>query len=307
MIWPQANQPPHLMVQGKFTSGTQSQDGYTALAIRLYETHETLRISEALYSILFLLAASAISAVLYIKKPERLTEIVAVLCLLSAFYWLYFQSLLQGIYLSQGTYGFLDYNQGTYYKMLALQIEKGSWGVPGGPIADWAYYNGTNYLYFGPFPALVWLVIKRATLTPPTFSELTLICAIINLEAFYILIRKSTKHFEMGEEERLWSRSLFLVVYGLGPLYYMAGRYFIYETAIIFGSTFMIASLILFTDYLFLSSPQMSRKSSLLFLSSACLCLAFLVTPQSHCRLSASCRSGFVQETRAPQVTVPCT
>ena len=269
MIWPQADQDPHLTVQSKFQRDTQSGDGYPPLAIALYETHEAERVTAALPSIALLFAASVVSAILCVRKPERFNELVAVLCLLSAFYWIYFHSL------SQGTYLFQDYRQGAYYKTLALQIEKGSLGVPGGPTADWAYYKGTSYLYFGPLPALIWLALKKVIELPPTFSELTLICSIVNLAAFYVLIRDIAEHFNLGLGETLWHRLLFFVLYGLGPLYFLAARYFVYETSIVFGSTFLISSTILFLRYW--NEPNLAggRKSLLLFLSGSCLALAF--------------------------------
>ena len=272
MIWPQANQSPHLMVDNTFTSETEARNGYVVLAIRIYRFHEVRRMHEASASIILFLVGCAVAAALYLRRPERLLELILVCCTLSAFYWLYFHSV------SQGTYRLMDYNQGIYYRALAEAFARGHLGVanPPGGGSDWALYKGTYYLYFGPVPALSWAVFaclgKLASLEA-TFTELTLLCAIANLLAFYLLITRLSAHFELAQ--RLWIRMIFLIVYGLGPLYFMAARFLVYETAIVFGSTFLILSSISLIEYVNLKGNHARYRSSLLLSSAICLSLAF--------------------------------
>jgi hypothetical protein len=272
MIWPQAKQSPHLIVDNTFTSETEARNGYVVLAIRIYKFHEVSRTHEASTSIILFLVGCAVAAAMCLRRPERFLELILVCCILSAFYWLYFHSV------SQGTYRLMDYNQGIYYRALAEAFAHGHLGVanPPGGGSDWALYKGTYYLYFGPVPALFWAVFaclgKLASLEA-TFTELTLLCAIANLLAFYLLITRLSAHFEL--RQTLSIRMIFLLVYGLGPLYFVAARFLVYETAIVFGSTFLILSSISLIEYVNLKGNHARYRSSLLLSSAICLSLAF--------------------------------
>jgi len=244
---------------------------FTLFLVNLFSFYALSHIGEACFSIVFFGVLFAAAAYVYLRKRQNFVELFVLLFLLCFFYWLYFHST------SQATYQFLDYKQGQYYRMLAGAFAKGSLGVVGGPPWDWCIYNNTNYLCHGPLPALVWApfgVLGRLTSTAMlTFTELTLVCAITNLLVFYIMIRQLSRRFNVGNQ-MLWPRILFFLVYAFGPLYFLASRYFVYETSIIFGSTFMIVSFILFIEYL-RPCRGASGKSSVLLLSSASLCLAF--------------------------------
>lgn len=229
------------------------------------------RLAGVLGSVALLVVIFVAGAFLVVRKPENATEILGVLITLSLFYWLYFHSV------SQGTYQFLDYHQGSYYDSLASQLQSGQigWINNGMPWADWAFYDGVNYLYFGPFPAILQLFIADLSQVTVTFDELTLIFSVANLIAFYVLLQTVAKAFKFDSKKTRWMRILFLVVYALGPLYFMAGRYFVYETAVIFGSTFLVFAAVSFIHY-YNSHMSTTRRSVFLALSSLLLCLAFL-------------------------------
>lgn len=150
---------------------------------------------------------------------------------------------------TQGTYVLQDYRQGSYYTQLALQFQHGSLGLPNFVGGDWAEYKGTYYLYHGPFPALVWLFFKTY-FRELSMSFLSLAMLIVNLFLFYRLARKVASYTGIDDKKSMLMSFLFLVLYGLGIPYYLAGKMFVYETSITFGSTFLLGALLLFLSFI---------------------------------------------------------
>jgi len=276
MVWPQADQPYHLTVSDTFHLNDMAMNGYTAMAIQppegsgsVDQLHVERRFMEAMVSILFFALLFTVVTLLAVRRPDNFVEAFSVLCLLCFFYWLYFHSS------SQATYHFVDYCQGTYYKDLAHAFESGHLGVPapdGSVPPDWSPYAGTNYLYFGPLPAVFWVIVESLHVEM-TMSELTLLFSIVNLIVFYIFMRNVTEYMGLGVSWTQAARLVFTGVYGIGPLYFLSSTYFVYQTAIIFGSTFLLLSSILFFAYL---NSQTSHKHVAIFASSLCLSAAFL-------------------------------
>lgn len=150
---------------------------------------------------------------------------------------------------TQGTYILQDYRQGSYYSQLGTTFEKGQLGINDMIGGDWAESNGKYYLYHGPFPALVWLFIKTYLLEV-SMSFLSIFLLVVNLTLFYFIARKISFFAEFEEKKAIIARFIFLFVYGLGIPYFLAGRLFVYESSIIFGSTFLLGAVFLFMYYL---------------------------------------------------------
>jgi len=222
---------------------------------------------QVLVSVVFVSIISIAAIIIVVSKPKIGSEVFLVLVTLSLFYWLYFHSV------SQGTYQFFDYNQGSDYDLLTGQLQVGQLGLVGGPWGDWTFHDGVSYLYFGPFPAIVKLLVDQ--IWTVTFDELTLVFSVINLAAFYILLRVVTRSAMRNSRKTTWGRALFFWIYAIGPLYFLSGRYFVYETAVIFGSTFLIFGFTSFLRYYY-SRESTSRRAPFLAISSMLICLAVL-------------------------------
>jgi hypothetical protein len=238
----------------------------------LVPSYAPTNLAKGALSIVLFVLMLGIAIAFYLRKHERAFELVTVLLVLSLFYWLYFHSS------SQGTYQFVDYRQGSYYDELARELRSGALGVTiegNRAIADWSFYKGVNYLYFAPFPAIFQILIASIFGISTTFDELTLVLSITNLAALFILMRDIAKYFRLNGNRTLWLRMIFFLVYGFGPLYFLASRYFAYETAIIFGSTFLILSTIVFLRY-YNMSRRFATEVTLLAISSLLLSISFL-------------------------------
>lgn len=198
-----------------------------------------------------------------IKRNISLDFLIFIFILIF-FSWSYY------FFCTQGTYKFHDINQGYYYRELASVFEKGKLGIPGNqPGADWSYYNGVNYLYYGPLPVILWLILKHVFNIITTFSKLTLIFSVINFIIFYVLLVDMVKYLKI--KKNLFIKYIFLILYGFGSLYFLSARYLVYETAIVFGSTFMILSFLIFVKYLNYEGNSIVKKITLLFTSSISL------------------------------------
>lgn len=234
------------------------------------------------------------------KKPTIRIETVIVFFLTLFFGWMYWHDS------TQATYQLIDYRQGAYYKALALQFEKGLLGTKDMIGGDWLHYNGWYYLYFGPLPALLWLLLKHTGITF-SFTALTLIFSVINLLLFYSLLSSIT--FQIGIEEKKATpfRIGGFILYATGPLYFLSARYFIYETAIVFGSTFLILALIFFFKYWNSRSTSLLRLGMVLFICGffmACVVLTRInlilaVVPMLGCILWKELRThGIIRDIR---------
>lgn len=212
-------------------------------------------------SIVLFVVMLGIAILICQSRHEGAFETLTILLALSFFYWLYFHSS------SQGTYQFLDYRQGAYYDELAKELRSGTLGITnnGQPMgADWSFYGGVNYLYFPPFPSILQKAINLIFGITVSFHELTLVFSILNLALFYVLLRDLSSYFDLGLVRNLWIRLTFLLAYGFGWLYMLASRYFVYETGIIFGSTFLLSSTVMFLRY-YNAKPRSSVGSKALF------------------------------------------
>ena len=198
-----------------------------------------------------------------------IVESALFLIILIFFSWSYY------FFCTQGTYKFYDVNQGTYYHQLASAFEKGMLGIPGsGPGADWSFYNGVNYLYFGPLPIVIWLFLKNGLHINLSFTQLTLVFSIINLAIFYWLLTLIHKYLFFKKNFYL-QKIIFFIIYGLGSLYFLSARYLVYETAIIFGSTFMMISFLFFFAHFNTKGKLIVNDIILLFFSGIALVLSF--------------------------------
>jgi hypothetical protein len=177
---------------------------------------------------------------------------------------------------TQGTYQLIDYRQGTYYKALALQFEKGLLGSPDLIGGDWLHYKGMYYLYFGPFPAFLWLLLKNIGIAT-SFTALTLFASVLNLVLFYIVLAKISKQIIVNKLNLLWFRLVAFILYGFGPLYFIATRYFIYETAIVMGSTLLLLVVLAILPY-WIGEKQTVLRKSVLFVIAGLLLSAVLLT-----------------------------
>lgn len=204
------------------------------------------------------------------SQKSVVLEVCIVMLIIAIFAFLYIHSN------TQGTYQFKDYRQGVYYKELALQFEKGSLGLPSFIGGDWSEYKETYYLYFGALPPVLWLLLKNVFHITISFSAMTWAFSILNLSVFYILLLQLTKILNWRFQSTHGIRILALIVYGFGPLYFNARRYFIYETAIIIGSTFALIAAYFFLRYVFFRKEELVSKVILLFSSTLFLSLAFL-------------------------------
>lgn len=181
---------------------------------------------------------------MFIQKISKVFrwELGLVAVLTVFFGWLYWHDSTQGTYLLN------DYRQGTYYQALALQFEKGLLGSKDLIGGDWLSYHGWYYLYFGPLPALLWLALKHLGINT-TFTALTLLFSVINLLCVYSLLSFLAVDLKLNRNRALLFKLLAFVLYALGPLYFISARYFIYETAIVMGSTFLLLAVIVFYRY----------------------------------------------------------
>ena len=203
------------------------------------------------------------------NKKNILIKFTVFFLLFVFFSWSYY------FFCTQGTYKFYEFQQGTYYHALALAFERGMLGIPNnGPGADWSYYKGVNYLYFGPLPVVFWFIFKYVFHILISFTKLTLLFAIINLFCFYILLIITNK-FIFPKSTPFFLKILFFSIYGLGPLYFLSARYFVYETAIIFGSVFMVVSFLLFFLYINYKTRSIIKDAVLLFFSGVFLAFSF--------------------------------
>jgi len=201
------------------------------------------------------------------------------------FYWLYFHSS------SQGTYQFLDYRQGAYYDEISSELRSGIVGVTenaqyGQPTmqVDWSFYRGAYYLYYPPFPAIFQLVITLILGLSSSFDELTLVCSIVNLAVFYALLWDMSTYFKLNLEKTQWIRILFFLVYAFGWLFMLSSRYFVYETAIIFGSTLLLLSTEMFLRY-YNIKPTASLESRAILLLDSAFFLSLAVLSRSNLAL----------------------
>lgn len=176
---------------------------------------------------------------------------------------------------TQGTYVLQDYRQGSYYTQLAFMFQRGQLGLTDNIGGDWAFFNGKYYLYHGPFPAVVWLFIKTF-FREFSMSFLSLFMLVVNLLLFYLLLRKVSIFAEFDKKKAIWARFIFLFVYGLGIPYFLAGKMFVYETSITFGSTCMLGSLLLYLDYYRQEKRKITSIGITLFFSGLLLSFAFL-------------------------------
>jgi len=224
---------------------------------------------DALLSLAFFSSLFVTVAFLYVKKTWCFSECLTLLSFLSVIYWFYL------FINSHGSFQF--YDNLNNYRTLAWLFENRSLGLAlpdGGRLHDFAFYKGINYVYFGPFPAVLWLMLEYAFHIRTTFAELTLLFSVVNLLGFYALVRDVAGYLKYDLKKTMWMRFFFLLLYAIGPLYYLASRYAIYETAVIFGSTFSIVSSILFLRY-YNSRSSVCVKSYLLAGSALSLAFSF--------------------------------
>lgn len=239
------------------------------LCVNLFALYLTANL--ALLSVVFFISLFAVVIWRNARQPDRYFEDLPLLSFLTVVYWAFL------FVDSHGTFQFFNFN--TYemnnYNTLVFLLENGKLGIiTGGALHDFAYYKGVNFVYFGPFPAIFWLMLKYAFDLTPTFSEITLIFVLINLIEFNLLLTDLAR-FSGLDGNTLGTRFLFLTLYAIGPLLYLTWRYAIYETAIIFGSTFSLLACILFLRYFNERGRSLRVKYSLLFGSGLSLALTF--------------------------------
>ncbi len=199
-------------------------------------------------------------------------ELILVIILVFLFTLIYAHDM------TEGTFRFEDYNQGTYYKQLAIAFEKGQYGIPSdSPGADWSFYNHTNYLYFGPLPASTWLIIKNIFHIEVTFQFLSLFLSSANLLLFYFLLQQTAGFLKLNKNKTEFKliKLIFLVIYALGSLYFLSSRNLVYETAIIFGSTLLLLSLVIFLKVYERDKINAVKKNLFLLLAGLFLTLSF--------------------------------
>lgn len=181
-----------------------------------------------------------------VKKFWQENKLAIFLILLIVFGLLYFY------FITQGTYNFHEYRQGTYYNWLSNQFDQGktgSYAAPNEHGNDFTYYNGKKFLYFGPLPAAIHLIYYKVFDGMIYGSVLTYVFALINLLFFWlILIKIKNKYFDQSS---LFGVILFFITYTCGPIMFCMSRSFIYEESIIVGSTFLsIGIFVLLSKYL---------------------------------------------------------
>jgi hypothetical protein len=228
---------------------------------------------DAPFSVVFFVSLFTGMIWLTTRRPERYFEYVPLLSFLTVVYWAFF------FIDSHGTFQFLNFNvyEMNNYGTLVSLFEHGNLGITlnnGAALHDFAFYNGVNYVYFGPLPAILWLALKYALGFTPLFSELTLVFVLINLMEFHVFLADLTKFFGL-RSTHVTMRFFFLSLYAIGPLMYLSWRYAIYETAIIFGSTFALLSSIFFVRYYNSRNRSLRFNCGLLVGAATSLALAF--------------------------------
>ncbi|OFX74488.1 MAG: hypothetical protein A2X12_02195 [Bacteroidetes bacterium GWE2_29_8] len=201
---------------------------------------------------------------IYIFAKQNRLAIFFIFLIFFAFIYLYFST--------QGTYVLHENNQGTYYNWLAQQFYLGHVGVPylpGQYVGDFSHYKGVRYLYFGPLPAVIHFIYLKIVGRIIYGSILTYIFALLNLLAFWLIIIKiKTTYFQ---KKSLLPEGILFMSYAIGPLMFCMGRPFVYEEAIIVGST-----CVLFSLYFALLAFINENKIINLLVSSVFLSFAFL-------------------------------
>ncbi len=145
-------------------------------------------LSPILFRASLLISLFLIFMILYFEKvkffwQKNKLSIFLILLIIFAFLYLFF--------VTQGTYTFHEYRQGTYYNWLSNQFDQGKLSsnvAPDETGGDFSYYNGKKYLYFGPLPAVLHLAYYRIFDSKIFGSVLTYISALINLLFFWLIL-----------------------------------------------------------------------------------------------------------------------
>lgn len=195
-------------------------------------------LSPVLTRVGLLISLLLVFIIIYYEKVRKFWQknnvtIFSILLIVFGFLYLYF--------ITQGTYGFHEYRQGTYYSWLSSQFDQGklgSYAAPNEHGNDFSYYNGKKFLYFGPLPAVLHLLYLKVFDGIIYGSILTHIFSLVNLLFFWlILIKIRNKYFDQSS---LFGVILFFIAYACGPLMFCVSRSFVYEESIIIGSTFLL-------------------------------------------------------------------
>ena len=161
-------------------------------------------------------------------------------------------SLLYLYLITQGTYVFHEYRQGAYYNWLADRFNEGQLGQvikSGENGGDFSYFNGNKFLYFGPFSAVMQLIYRKIFGSILYGGILTYILSLFNLLFFWLIVMAIKNKFY--PKSSLLPSIIIMLSYAVGPLMFCVGRSFVYEEAIIVGSTFFLLSLYLAFLYFF--------------------------------------------------------
>jgi len=187
--------------------------------------------------------------------------------------FLLFFAFLYLYFLTQGTYHFHEYRQGTYYNWLAQQFYFDRLGEPVVRVEgenDMSYFEGRKFLYFGPLPAVLHLIYLKIFKSIIFGSLLTYIFSITNLLLFWLNLLKIKRRY--FPEYSIWSASLMFATYAAGPLLFCVSRSFIYEEAIIVGSAFLLGGIYFYLSGLF----RENGRNLLFFVGNIMVALAFL-------------------------------
>ncbi|OGY23532.1 MAG: hypothetical protein A2Y57_01550 [Candidatus Woykebacteria bacterium RBG_13_40_7b] len=181
-----------------------------------------------------------------------------------------FFAFIYKFFLSQGTWHFFEYRQGSYYNFLAKSFLNLKLWVSTEPVADGLYFNGHSFFSWGPPPAVLHallIVIKGGEVYG---STLTYVFSLINLIIFWSIIIKLSKIF--FKEVRLLILIPIFIAYASGPILFNVGRGFVYEESIIIASTFLLSSILFLLFYL----ESQDKKNLFLLLSGGSFGLAIL-------------------------------
>lgn len=190
---------------------------------------------------------------------------------------LLFFAFIYKFFLTQGTWNFFEYFQGEYYNWLAKGFLEHSLGVahainlrfPLG-FGDSVFFEGKNYLYFGPFPAAIHAILVVVNGKIFYGSELTFLASVVNLVVFWLILVKLSKIY--FKKVNLFLAIPIFISYASGPLLFNIGRGFIYEEAIAISSTLVLMAFLFLLH--FLTDPNSNKK--FIILSSTFFGLAFL-------------------------------
>jgi len=181
---------------------------------------------------------------------------------------LFIVALVYLLFVTQGTFHFMEYRQGIYYNWLAKVFLSGHTGVSMSspeaiPTADGSIYHNVLYLYWGPVPALIHAGYRLLTNQILYSSVLTYIAAILNIFFFWVTLVNLAKRL-LGKVN--WPLLLLLTaLYAVGATLFNVTRSFIYEEALVVGSTFLLASLAVITSPNSASSAWYSLSAGVLF------------------------------------------